>query len=405
MNLKEREIIRINRSKILVGAIIFLSFILGWAFGHLDSRISKIGFSPTIVNQDNESIDFGIFWQAWNKVIAEYDGEIDYSKLVSGAIRGMVDAVGDPYTVFMDAEESVIFSNELDGSITGIGAEIGIKDENIVIIAPLENTPASKAGLKAKDIILKINDESTEGMDVDTAVSKIRGEIGTKVTLTIKRGDRELVFEMIREKIETKSVKWEMKNESIGYIEITRFDSNTTALTQQATEELASKNVKGIILDLRNNPGGYLDSSVEVASEFIKNGVIVTEKKFDSRQKEEYKANGKGKLTENPIPMVVLVNEGSASAAEIVTGALQDHNRAIVVGTKTFGKGSVQTIESIGQGMTIKITIAHWYTPNGKNIGSEGITPDVIVDLTEDDAKAERDPQLDKAIEIIKNKL
>ncbi len=405
MNLKEEKIVKINRSKILIGAIIFLSFILGWAFGNINFQITRVGFTPKIVNEKNEDVDFGIFWQAWNKVVNEYDGDIDYTKLINGAIRGMVEAVDDPYTVFMDADESAIFSNELDGTISGIGAEIGKKDDNILIIAPLENTPASKAGLKAKDIILKINDESTEGMDVDTAVSKIRGEVGTQVSLTIKRGEEELVFKMTREKIETKSVEWEIKEGNIGYIEISRFDSNTTSQTQEATKALSDKNVKGIILDLRNNPGGYLDSSIDVASEFLKEGVIVTEKTHDSSQREDYKASGRGNLTSTSIPMVVLVNEGSASAAEIVTGALQDQGRAIVVGMKTFGKGSVQTIESIGQGMTIKITIAHWYTPNGKNIGNEGITPDISIDLTEEDIKNEKDPQLEKALETIKNKI
>lgn len=405
MDEKERKIVKINRSKILIGAVIFLSFVFGWAFGHLDSQITKIGYTPKIVNQNNENVDFGLFWQAWNKIVTEYDGEIDYQKLVIGAISGMVEAVGDPYTVFMSTEESASFDSEMDGTISGIGAEIGNKNDNIIVIAPLDNTPAQKAGIKAKDIILKINDESTEGMDLNTAVSKIRGEIGTKVTLLIERDGAELTFEIVREKIETKSVKWEIKENNIGYIEISRFDSNTTELTKQATSELANKNVKGIVLDLRNNPGGYLDSSIEVASEFIKEGVIVIEKTGDSGQKEEYTANGKGKMTSNSIPMVVLVNGGSASASEIVTGALQDHDRATIVGEKTFGKGSVQAIESIGQGMSIRITIAHWYTPNGVNIGSEGITPDVEIEFTEEDAKTEKDPQLDKALEIIKSKI
>jgi carboxyl-terminal processing protease len=396
-----------KNTKILIGALIFLSFTFGWAFGHLDFQTQKAGFTPTIMNKDtNTTVDFGIFWQTWDKIITEYDGKIDYSAMINGAIKGMVNALGDPYTVFMTPDQSKIFDAELEGSITGIGAEVGIKNNQVIIVAPIDNSPAAKAGLKPQDIILTINGEDTAGMDLNTAVSKIRGDVGTKVKLQIQRGEAKLDFEITREKIDTKSVKWEVRDGNIGYIEISRFDSNTTDMTKQATAELASKGVKGIILDLRNNPGGFLDSAVNVASEFIKSGTIVTEKPTNrSGSEEKFTASGKGKLTDTAVPMVVLVNGGSASASEIVAGALGDNGRAILIGEKTFGKGSVQAIENLAGGASLRVTIAHWFTPNGKNISKEGLTPTIEVKLTEEDFKAEKDPQLDKAIEYIRSKI
>lgn len=396
-----------KNSKILIGAFIFLSFIFGWAFGHMDFQAQQGNQSPTIINKStSNNVDFGVFWQTWDKVVGEFDGKIDYQAMVDGAVKGMINSLGDPYTVFMTAEESKSFDQELEGSITGIGAEVGIKDNRVIIIAPIDNSPAAKAGLKPQDIILSINGEDTTGMDLNTAVSKIRGDIGTVVKLNIQRGDQKLDYEITREKVDTKSVKWEIKADNIGYIEISRFDSNTTDLVKQATEELSSKGVKAIVLDLRNNPGGFLDSAVNVTSEFLKNGTIVTEKTTSRNSKEQkYTASGKGKLTDKNIPMVVLVNGGSASASEIVAGALQDNGRAILVGEKTFGKGSVQAIESLMGGASLRITVAHWFTPNGKNISKEGISPNTEVKLSEEDFKNQRDPQLDKAIEYLKSKI
>jgi carboxyl-terminal processing protease len=314
----------------------------------------------------------------------------------------MVNALGDPYTLFMTPEQSQSFDQELEGSITGIGAQVGIKDGRVIIVAPLDNSPAYKAGVKAKDIILSINGEDTMSMDLSTAVSKIRGDIGTVVKLEIQRGDDKISFEIVREKVDTQSVKWEIKEGDIGYIEITRFDINTTSLTRQATDELASRGVKAVILDLRNNPGGFLDSAVNVTSEFLKSGTIVTEKPTTKSGKEQrFTASGNGKLTSTNIPMVVLVNGGSASASEIVAGALQDNGRAILVGERTFGKGSVQAIESLAGGASLRVTIAHWFTPNGKDISKEGILPNTEVKLTEEDFQLEKDPQLGEAIKYL----
>ena len=396
-----------KNSKILIGAVIFLSFVFGWAFGHLDLQSQLSGTSPNVINKNTSTtVDFGVFWQTWDKITAEFDGKIDYQSMINGAVSGMVNALGDPYTVFMNADQSKSFDAELEGSITGIGAEVGIKDNRVIIVAPIDNSPAANAGIKAQDIVLTIDGTDTTGMDINTAVSKIRGDAGTKVKLQMQRGDTKLDFEITREKINTKSVKWEVKEGNIGFIEISRFDSNTTELTKQATSELSSKGVKAIILDLRNNPGGYLDAAVDVSSEFIKSGTIVTEKPTSRSGKEEkYSASGKGKLIDTNIPMVVLVNGGSASAAEIVSGALQDNGRAILIGEKTFGKGSVQAIENLTGGASLRVTVAHWFTPNGKNISKEGITPNIEIKLTEADSNANKDPQLDKAIEYLKSKI
>jgi carboxyl-terminal processing protease len=286
----------------------------------LDFQRQRVGFSPTADRKGNANFD--VFWQTWDKVTQQYDGPLDYQKLIYGAIDGMVKAVGDPYTAFYTPEESKQFDSELEGSISGIGAEVGAKDDRIEIVAPIENSPAQKAGLKPQDIILKIDDADTKGMDLGTAVSKIRGDEGSKVKLKIQRGSNTFDVEITREKVEVKSVKWDVKEGNIGYIQITRFDTNTSSLIINAADDLKNKNVKGIILDVRNNPGGYLDAAVNVSSQFIKNGLVVSEKRTDNSKKEEYNASGRGKLTD--IPLVVLVNGGSASASEIVAGAIQD---------------------------------------------------------------------------------
>lgn len=397
---------RRRNAKILTGSIIFLAFFFGWALGHLDTQRQTKGYIPGLESSSSSRPDFSLFWSAWDQITQNYDGELDYTKLIYGAIDGMVKSIGDPYTMFLTPEQSKQFDQDLEGSITGIGAEVGIKDDRAIIIAPIADSPAQKAGLKPQDIILKIGDTDTKGLDLNTAVSKIRGEAGTKVNLTIQRGDKTLTFEIVRSKIEIKSVRWEIKDNNIGYIEISRFDSKTSDLIKNATTELKDKGVKAIILDLRNNPGGYLDAAVDVSSQFVKNGTVVTEKRTVGKEKkEEYQASGNGKLIDPNIPMVVLVNEGSASASEIVAGALQDQKRAILIGEKTFGKGSVQSVESLGQGSTLHITIAHWYTPNGKNINKEGLSPDITIKLTEDDANNNRDPQLQKAIDYLRSKI
>ena len=396
-----------RNGKILIGAVILLSFIFGWTFAHLDIQAASCT-SNNISNKTSKSanVDFGNFWNVWDKIVTTYDGKIDYQKMIDGAINGMVASVGDPYTLYMTPEQTKSFDQELEGSINGIGAEVGIKDNKVIVISPISGSPAERAGIMANDIILTIDGTDTTGMDLGTAVSKIRGEVGTKVKLKIERAGKQLDFEVTRAKVDTKSVIWSIKDNNIGYIEITRFDSNTTTLVKQAASEFKEKDVKGIIIDLRNNPGGYLDSAVEVSSEFIKSGLVVSEKSVERDNiQQKYYASGKGTLLDTSIPVVVITNGGSASASEIVAGAIQDNKRGILLGEKTFGKGSVQTVQSLADGSSIRITIAHWFTPNGKNISKEGIKPDVEIKMTEDDIANQKDPQLDKSIEYIKNKI
>lgn len=396
-----------QNKKILIGLIILGSFVMGWFLGSYDARISQVGFTPKLIERDlsESDADFSIFWRAWDLIIEKYDGEIDYRAMIYGAIKGMTEALGDPYTAFMTPEEAQALDSELSGVIYGIGAEIGIKNNQLTVISPISDSPADKAGITAGDIILEINGEPTSKMSLDEAVSKIRGKEGTEVILNIKRNNVVQEYKIKRAKITITSVRHEILDNQVGYIKVSRFDENTTTKTRSALDDIISKNISDIIIDLRNNPGGYLDESISFTSEFLKDGVIVIEKReVNGSDKEyEYKASGRGKATDEKYNIVILINEGSASASEIVAGALRDYGRATLVGENTFGKGSVQEIENLRGGAKMRITIAHWYTPKGKNIGKEGIKPDHEVELTEEDFNQDRDPQLDKALEILKN--
>jgi carboxyl-terminal processing protease len=378
---------------------------LGWILGHQDFRFGQIGFSPNLIGKGStgQNVDFAIFWRTWDLLVEKYDGKVDYEKMVYGAVKGMVDSLGDPYTSFLTPDEANQLEDNLSGVISGIGAEIGIKNDVLTVIAPLDDSPARKAGIMAGDKILTIDGEDTSGMDINTAVSKIRGEAGTKVKLTIERGKARKDYEIERARITVKSVKSEIKAGNIGYVSISRFDDKTTSDLEAILSDFTSKGVRKVVLDLRDNPGGYLDESVTVASQFIGQGVIVAEKKdVVGGRKQEYKAVPGGKMTGTEIRLIVLINEGSASASEIVAGAIKDTGRGSLVGVKTYGKGSVQEIEDLYRGAKLRVTVAHWYTPGGKNIAKEGISPDYEVGLSEADYNADRDPQLDKALELLK---
>lgn len=389
----------------MIGALILLSFVFGWVIGHQDAQMSRIGSTPDAIerNLSKNNADFSIFWRAWDLLVDKYDGKVDYQSMIYGAIKGMTEALGDPYTAFLTPDEAKQLNDDLSGVIYGIGAEIGLKDDMITVITPISDSPAEKAGLQKGDIILAVNGETTSNMSLDTAISKIRGDEGTKVKLQIKRGKETKEFEITRAKIVVDSVKAEVKDGNIGYVKITRFDSNTTKELRAQLDQFLSRNVTKVVLDLRGNPGGYLDESITVSSEFLKSGVVVTEKRDvdGGTNRYDYKATGKGKMTRDDIKIVVLIDEGSASAAEIVAGALQDHHRAILVGATTFGKGSVQEIQELSKGAQIRITIAHWYTPNGVNINQEGIKPDIPVEMTEADYNNSNDKQLKKALELL----
>ncbi|MBM2820625.1 MAG: ctpA [Candidatus Berkelbacteria bacterium] len=381
---------------ILWVAVIF--YFLGYLVGNKNLTFNE-NFKPQVVKTDlgkPQDVDFSMFWDAWNIVTDKFVGKINTQKMVYGAIKGMVESLGDPYTSFMEANDSKMLQEDLSGQIQGIGAEITEKDGKILVVAPLADSPAERAGLKPKDEILRIDKETTSNMSLNVAISKIRGKAGTEVNLLVNRADfqKPQEFKIKREKIIIKSVKYEMKD-NIGYINITQFGDDTTDLAKTAASEIKKQNPKAIVLDLRDNPGGYLDSAVDVASLFMKRGVVVKEQNKDGKI-EELKTTLEGILSGYRI--VILANEGSASASEIVAGALRDSRGSLIVGKRTFGKGSVQEVENLKDGNTLKVTVARWLTPSGKAIDKEGITPDVEVDLTTEDNVAGRDPQLDRAL-------
>jgi carboxyl-terminal processing protease len=350
-------------------------------------------------------IDFNLYWKVWNTLKDNYvdKGKLDDKTLFYGALKGLVAATGDPYTIFMDPKENQQFEDDLAGTFEGIGAEIGLKNEIITVVSPLNDMPAAKAGLQAGDQIFAINGTTTAGMTVDEAVRQIRGPKDTKVTLTIfRKGEKDTKDYIItRGIIIVKSVKTELRADGLYVISVSAFNNDTWGLFKEATTDVLAKKPKGLIIDLRNNPGGYLDTAVDMSSEWITEGPVVIEKFSDTKQ-DKYMTTGSAKLKD--IPTVVLINKGSASASEIVAGALQDNKKATIVGEKSYGKGSVQSLIDLGDGSSIKITIAKWLTPNGLSINDQGITPDQEVLIKEEDVKNEKDPQMQRAIDILTNK-
>ena len=393
-----------NRKKRLLVTLLaaFLIFSGGYILGYARS-LPTGGILPQIITNTggSKNVDFNEFWKVWDTIGSKYDGDIDYNKMLYGSIDGMVKSLGDPYTEFFNPDQAKQFEQELSGTFSGIGAEIGIKNNRLTVIAPIPGSPADKVGLRTGDLINKINGESTSGMPLDTAVNKIRGKAGTDVTLTIERAGAAKDYKITRATIDVKSVNYSIKN-GILVITASRFDDQTANLIRQAENDGISHNVHGVILDLRNNPGGLLDSAIDVSSEFLQSGTIVTEKDVKHGKSQTFSASGNGKMTDkSKYPMIVLVNGGSASAAEITAGALHDNGRAQLVGEKTFGKGSVQEVENLPDGSELKVTVAHWYTPNNVNINKTGINPDVQVKLADADFNAGKDPQMDKAIQLL----
>jgi len=416
MKKEDKTFIRIIRY-FLILFLLALSFFLGIYFSKRNEIISDLAKNQTInigkvlgkyggISSERvaKDIEFKEFWEVWDILKDQYvdHNEITDKKLFYGALRGMVASLGDPYTVFMDPKVAKDFSDDLAGTFEGIGAEIGIKNDILTIIAPLPEMPAEKAGLMAGDQILKIDQESTLGISVDEAVRKIRGEKGTDVTLSIARKGADEIIDIVvtRGAIIVKSVYTKMRDDNIFVIEVSNFNNDTEELFNNAVREAIDANPEGIILDLRNNPGGYLETSIEMASEWIEDGIVVTEQ-YTKDRKTEHLARGRARLHE--YRTVVLVNQGSASASEIVSGALKDYGLARIVGEKTFGKGSVQVLSELEDGSSIKITVAKWLTPSGHNINKEGIEPDIKVEYTLENYNNNEDPQLDKAIDVINN--
>ena len=385
--------------------IILASFIAGLFVGRsrtvTTNTLKQLGqVENKYTDQTENKTNFQLFWDVWDIVNEKFIHKpLDYQKMIYGAISGMLESLDDPYTAFLNPEESKEFLAEIEGEFEGIGAEIGIKNELITVISPLSNAPAEQAGLKPNDIIIKINNEDATKMTLIEAVSKIRGKKGTHVKLTIIRDKKENPQEIsiTRDKIEVKSVQYSFKQNNIAYIKLSYFGEKTAQEFQNAVTNILTKNPKGIILDLRNNAGGYLNSSIDVIDFFIDKNKIAAIEKFSSDKTKKFITKSDPAL--GNISVVVLVNNGSASASEIVAGALRDIRKIKLIGEKTYGKGSVQELEYLSDGSTVRISIAEWLTPNNTNINGTGLEPDIKIDLTEEDYDQNKDPQLDKAIE------
>lgn len=356
-------------------------------------------------SQAPKTADWNLLWDAIDKVNERYvDKPADPLKVLYGAVAGAVDALGDPYSVFLPPKEAKDFGDELRGNFEGIGAEIAIKNQRLTVVSPLDGSPAQKAGVRAGDYIYKVEGQETRGLTLEEVVAKIRGPAGTKVKLTVvrKADDKPLDFTITRAHIEVKSVSYEIREaggRQIGVLKLKRFGDDTTAGVDAALNQFLLKNVKGIVVDVRNNPGGYLETAVQVASNWLPEGQTVVIQRSGDGQDQVYKAEGKAKV--HGIPTVVLVNGGSASASEILAGALRDNGIAKLVGEKSFGKGSVQELIELQSGAELKLTIAKWLTPSGHNLNKDGLDPDYKVELSDSDFQANRDPQLDKALDLL----
>jgi len=345
---------------------------------------------------------FKPFWQAWDLVHQQYvDQPVDNEKLMRGAISGMLSSLGDPNTAYMDPVQYQQANAPLEGSYEGIGAWVDTTGQYLTIISPMAGSPAEKAGLKSGDKVIAVDKASVEGTDPTLVLRKVLGQAGTTVVLTIQRDGTAEPFDVsiVREKITIPLVTHKMLDNNIAYLQIMQFGNNTDSDVRSALQDLLKNNPKGLILDLRNDPGGYLDTAIGVVSQFIPDGTVMIEDHGNGQQT-TFTARSGGIATK--IPLVVLVNEGSASASEITAGAIQDRGRGKLVGVTTYGKGTVQSWSPLmdNEG-AIKVTIARWLTPNGRQIHGKGLTPDVVVEMTQDDIKANRDPQLDKAVEIL----
>jgi carboxyl-terminal processing protease len=381
--------------------VIFLAGFIGYLFGNHNFALAEKGF-PTFSNRDlgaPKDTDFSLFWEAYSKLKENYIGKIDGQKLLYGAIYGAYASVDDPYTVFLDPEVSKDFQNELSGELEGIGIKIGMLNGYPAVIAPLDGSPAQKSGLKPKDKIFKINDVDTKDLPLDEVVSKIRGKEGTTVKLSVLREgeDNTRNFELKREKLDVKTVEVKYIDD-VAVISLNEFGISTKKDFAKIADEISSKGISKMILDLRDNPGGLLDGAVDVGGQiFSKDTTIVIEE--GKKTKEELKTSGPATLKQ--VKLVVLVNGGSASASEILAGAVKDNKRGKIIGEKTFGKGTVQQLDQLSDGSSTKITVSRWLTPNGTSIDKDGITPDIEEKEGDNPLFDLQDPLLKRALSEI----
>ncbi len=394
---------------VLFGVVFAVVFGSGFYFGKQSSSDTKeISLANTNLPPGVET-DFDSFWKAWSvldeKFVSKNKMPTDQEK-VYGAIAGLTESFGDPYTVFFPPVESKAFAEDIKGEFGGVGMEIGLRDEVITVVSPLKDSPAERAGIRAGDKIFKIDDKPTSEMTVDAAVKLIRGEKGTSVKLSIFRnGDaKPTEISVVRDTINIPTIKTNLRKDGIFVISLYSFSENSPALFTKALREFITSGSDKLILDLRGNPGGYLEASVDMASWFLPAGKVIVREDFGKKQKEEvYRSRGYD-IFSDKLKMVILINRGSASASEILTGALSEHGKAIVVGERSFGKGSVQELVKITEDTSLKVTIARWLTPNGVSISEGGITPEFVATSSEKDLKDGIDTQLEKAVEILLKK-
>lgn len=381
---------------IIIGAVMA---VLGVFVGmNYDTWFNQFAPLLGLTNRKTSDMDWTPLNEVYNQLTTSYNGEIKKSDILDGAKKGMVEALGDDYTAYMNAERSSDFYNDLHGNVgSGIGVEVGVRDGYVRVLRTLPDNPALRAGILAGDIIFKIDGEEVWALTADEVAVKVRGETGTNVEVTVVRNGKEITFNLVREKINNVSAYVEYDG-TTAIVRITRFDEDTGKKVQEMAKEFASKNVSKVILDLRNNGGGYVSAAQDLLALWIDNQTVVQQKSKHYGDTESKTTSGKAILRN--MNTVVLVNGSTASAAEIVAGALQDYGIAKIVGEKTYGKGVVQGLYNLSDGGTLKVTIAEWQTPKGRSINGVGITPDIEVTRTYEDINAMRDPQLDKAKEL-----
>jgi carboxyl-terminal processing protease len=387
-----RTLIKISIAFVLAFSVITASYAAGYG-------------THWWLNKDNPTTEqadqFTVFWEAWHILEQDFYGQLPTAQQMTyGAIRGVLTTLDDPYTIFVEPKPRRLEKDDLRGSFGGIGAWVSKREDGAIVLKPMEDKPAQRAGILEGDVVIQVDDqEITPDMPLEDVILLIRGPVGSVIKLTISRADypEPLVFELTREKVETPTVSWRLLDEGrgLGYVSVSLFTERTNEELETALKELKAQEVTRLVLDLRNNSGGLLETSIDVASQFIPDGIVLYEQRRDQEEK-SYPARRGGKATD--IPLVVLVNAGTASASEIVAGAIQDSGRGILVGESTFGKGSVQLVYDLSDQSSLHVTVAHWFTPNRHQIAGNGLTPDIVVPLTEEDRAQDRDPQLDRAI-------
>ena len=408
--------------------LLIISGLIGYYFGINNVKVSWENYKPSLAVVNKEAptsqgnVDFSTFWNVWQRLETNYydKAKLDPVKMLNGAIEGLTQSLGDPYTIYLPPTQNTDFKDGLAGQFSGIGAELSSKDKKIIVVAPLADSPAQRAGLKAGDLILKVDGESIIGWALSTAVGKIRGPKGTSVILAVLRKDSEdpLDIEIVRDVITVKSITGWIKNvkdieginvledltDSVAYVRLSQFGDSTnndwTSIINDFNLKMQTdKSIKGLIIDLRNNPGGYLADAVYISSEFLKQGSPVVLEENAQGARITLSVTRRGLMYD--VPVVVLINRGSASASEIVSGALRDNKRAIVIGETSFGKGTIQQSDDLGNGAGLHVTIAKWLTPNGTWVNDIGLKPDIEVELDEEDPS--HDSQLEKAVlELVK---